>query len=78
MNFIDLDELESSVDAMEGNKHLNDLYMMGNPCQVDAALARYRYTILVIVYIYMYFFILRDLSLALFGLGIDFCMVFGM
>lgn len=34
MNFIDLDELESSVTAMEGNRHLGDLYMMGNPCQV--------------------------------------------
>ena len=34
VNFVDLDELESSVDAMEGNKHLKDLYMMGNPCQV--------------------------------------------
>lgn len=34
VNFIDLDELESSVSAMEGNRHLGDLYMMGNPCQV--------------------------------------------
>lgn len=34
VNFIDLDELESSVTAMEGNRHLGDLYMMGNPCQV--------------------------------------------
>eukprot|EP00752_Nemacystus_decipiens_P004237 g3870.t1 len=33
VNFIDLDELESSVAAMEGNRHLGDLYMMGNPCQ---------------------------------------------
>eukprot|EP00903_Cladosiphon_okamuranus_P014368 g13339.t1 len=33
VNFIDLDELESSVNAMEGNRHLGDLYMMGNPCQ---------------------------------------------
>eukprot|EP00904_Undaria_pinnatifida_P003850 jgi/Undpi1/13466/HiC_scaffold_8.g03125.m1 len=33
VNFVDLDELESSVDAMEGNLHLRDLYMMGNPCQ---------------------------------------------
>lgn len=49
VNFVDLDELESSVDAMEGNKHLKDLYMMGNPCQVRAAVARYRYTTLVMV-----------------------------
>lgn len=34
VNFVDLDELESSVDAMRGNLHLKDLYMMGNPCQV--------------------------------------------
>ncbi|CAN0074062.1 unnamed protein product, partial [Laminaria digitata] len=33
VNFVDLDELESSVAAMEGNLHLRDLYMMGNPCQ---------------------------------------------
>lgn len=34
VNFVDLDELESSITAMEGNRHLGDLYMMGNPCQV--------------------------------------------
>lgn len=36
VNFVDLDELESSVTAMEGNQHLAELYMMGNPCQVRA------------------------------------------
>lgn len=36
VNFVDIDELESSVTAMEGNQHLGDLYMMGNPCQVHA------------------------------------------
>lgn len=34
VNFVDLDDLECSVTAMEGNLHLKDLYMMGNPCQV--------------------------------------------
>lgn len=43
VNFVDLDELESSVDAMEGNLHLKDLYMMGNPCQVKILKARFRF-----------------------------------
>lgn len=34
VNFVDMDELENSVSAMERNRHLKDLYMMGNPCQV--------------------------------------------
>lgn len=38
MNFVDLDELENSLDALAGNLHLKDLYMMGNPCQVHQSM----------------------------------------
>lgn len=38
VNFVDMDELESSVSAMEGNRHLKDLYMMGNPCQASGTI----------------------------------------
>ncbi|CAN0073372.1 unnamed protein product [Discosporangium mesarthrocarpum] len=34
VNFIDLDELEVSIDALSQNLQLRDLYLMGNPCQV--------------------------------------------
>jgi protein TilB len=34
-NFIDLDELEASVDHLQGLRNLRDLYMMGNPAQVN-------------------------------------------
>lgn len=33
VNFIDLDELEASVDHLESRERLRDMYMMGNPCQ---------------------------------------------
>ena len=35
MNFIDCDELESSMDHLQALEGLKDLYMMGNPCQSD-------------------------------------------
>ncbi|CAN0101881.1 unnamed protein product, partial [Ectocarpus fasciculatus] len=41
VNFVDMDELENSVSAMEGNRHLKDLYMMGNPCQSWAGFEAY-------------------------------------
>ncbi|CAM9674449.1 unnamed protein product [Scytosiphon promiscuus] len=41
VNFVDMDELESSITAMEGNRHLADLYMMGNPCQAWAGFEAY-------------------------------------
>ncbi|CAM9108742.1 unnamed protein product, partial [Hapterophycus canaliculatus] len=41
VNFVDMDELESSVTAMQGNRHLADLYMMGNPCQSWAGFEAY-------------------------------------
>ncbi|CAM9290157.1 unnamed protein product, partial [Ectocarpus sp. 4 AP-2014] len=41
VNFVDMDELENSVSAMEGNRHLKDLYMMGNPCQSWAGFQAY-------------------------------------
>ncbi|CAM9558077.1 unnamed protein product, partial [Ectocarpus sp. 6 AP-2014] len=41
VNFVDMDELENSVSAMERNRHLKDLYMMGNPCQSWAGFEAY-------------------------------------
>jgi len=35
VNFIDLGELESSVDHLVSRERLKDLYMMGNPCQAN-------------------------------------------
>jgi protein TilB len=35
VNFIDVDELEDSINHLVGSSNLKDLYMMGNPCQVD-------------------------------------------
>lgn len=34
-NFIDLDELEASMDHLATRDRLRELYMMGNPCQAD-------------------------------------------
>jgi len=33
VNFVDVDELESSMDHLQSRERLRDLYMMGNPCQ---------------------------------------------
>ncbi|GMI05699.1 hypothetical protein TrRE_jg10733 [Triparma retinervis] len=35
INFIDLDDLESSIDNLVDRSHLVDLFMMGNPCEQD-------------------------------------------
>ena len=35
VNFIDLDELEASIEHLISLERLNDLYMMGNPCQAN-------------------------------------------
>jgi len=35
INFVDVDELEASMDHLAAREHLRDLYMMGNPAQVD-------------------------------------------
>jgi protein TilB len=35
INFVDLDELKSSMDHLSDRKNLVDLYMMGNPCQAS-------------------------------------------
>ncbi len=35
VNFVDVDELESSMDHLSEREHLKDLYMMGNPCQAN-------------------------------------------
>jgi protein TilB len=35
INFVDVDELEASMDHLAERIHLRDLYMMGNPAQVD-------------------------------------------
>ena len=35
MNFVDVDELESSMDHLADREHLKDLYMMGNPAQAN-------------------------------------------
>jgi protein TilB len=34
MNFIDVDELQASMEHLQSREHLVDLYMMGNPSQV--------------------------------------------
>ena len=35
VNFIDVDSLENSIDHLVSLYNLKDLYMMGNPCQVN-------------------------------------------
>ena len=35
VNFVDVDELESSMDHLSEREHLKDLYMMGNPCEAN-------------------------------------------
>ena len=35
VNFVDVDELEASMDHLSEREHLKDLYMMGNPCQAN-------------------------------------------
>jgi len=35
VNFVDVDELESSMDHLSEREHLKDLYMMGNPAQAN-------------------------------------------
>ena len=35
INFIDVDTLESSIDALVDRPHLADLYFMGNPCEQE-------------------------------------------
>jgi len=35
VNFIDVDELEASMDHLQGCERLRELYLMGNPCQSD-------------------------------------------
>ena len=35
VNFVDVDELEASMDHLSSRDNLKDLYMMGNPCQVN-------------------------------------------
>ena len=35
VNFVDVDELESSMDHLADREHLKDLYMMGNPAQAN-------------------------------------------
>jgi len=35
VNFVDVDELEESIDHLISREHLKDLYMMGNPCQAN-------------------------------------------
>lgn len=35
VNFIDFDALEDSMTCLSKREHLTDLYMMGNPCQMD-------------------------------------------
>ena len=35
VNFIDVDELEVSMDHLQGCERLRELYLMGNPCQSD-------------------------------------------
>ena len=35
VNFVDVDALEESMDNLASRDHLKDLYMMGNPAQVD-------------------------------------------
>lgn len=37
VNFIDVDELEASIDHLIGLENLKDMYMMGNPSQVNWA-----------------------------------------
>ena len=35
VNFVDVDEFESSMDHLADREHLKDLYMMGNPCEAN-------------------------------------------
>ena len=35
VNFVDVDELEASMDHLADREHLKDLYMMGNPAQAN-------------------------------------------
>ena len=35
VNFVDVDELEASMDHLSEREHLKDLYMMGNPCEAN-------------------------------------------
>jgi protein TilB len=35
VNFVDVDELESSIDHLVSRDRFREFYMMGNPCQVD-------------------------------------------
>ena len=35
VNFVDVDELEASMDHLADREHLKDLYMMGNPCEAN-------------------------------------------
>merc|ERR1719247_3599457 len=35
VNFVDVDELEASMDHLAEREHLKDLYMMGNPAQAN-------------------------------------------
>jgi protein TilB len=35
VNFVDFDELEESITCLSKRPHLRELYMMGNPCQMD-------------------------------------------
>jgi protein TilB len=35
VNFVDVDELEASMDHLATRPNLTDLYMMGNPCQAN-------------------------------------------
>ena len=35
VNFIDVNDLEESIDHLVASSNLKDLYMMGNPCQVN-------------------------------------------
>jgi hypothetical protein len=41
-NFVDLDELESSMDHLAEVRSLRDLFMMGNPCQSDWDLEKFK------------------------------------
>lgn len=35
MNFVDFDELEESIKHLQSRERLRDMYMMGNPSQVN-------------------------------------------